>query len=426
VTVAVDDSEPQNQEAFVNNSTGKFYVGLPEALEAGARVKARQSVRRGEQEADSEFSTPVPVVPEVPSPVLEQPLFSGEGEVSGSASAGASVQVRVNNRERGAPGATDKTGTFKVKLAEPLRDGERVEVQQTVGQDKSPWSTAAQVRDQCPSNFPDCRDDFEASGYAGLSLDTFAAGELKRVLNQEDSGDVRERLVAGIDFGYRLWGTAREPARPWKPQLWVFGETVHGARSSDLDCPAENQSGGQSLLDVCDPFDVTLLSDRTILILRNSTSLEAFAGFRYEFLTLHPRGLSPANLYWKSQGGFLTVAQGASDVVDAHTYGALGAVATRGKFQDSYLEVGFGRTDLFANKSKDRWKLDGFVTWEAPFLSSYLKLYPFVQMTVDADFGGGSDSVQTYLGFEFDIDELFRSKREKEAEVVPTAGGTTE
>jgi hypothetical protein len=30
-------------------------------------------------------------------------------------------------------------------------------------------------------------------------------------------------------------------------------------------------------------------------------------------------------------------------------------------------------------------------------------------MTVDADFGGGSDSVQTYLGFDFDLGCVFAS-----------------
>lgn len=191
--------------------------------------------------------------------------------------------------------------------------------------------------------------------------------------------------------------------------MWVFGETLHGVRSADLDCE------GNKELAVCKPFldangniDASFGAGRTLFILRNATSLEGFAGFRYEFLGLMQKSNSPTNAYLKTQLGFLTVAQNAGDVVDVHQYAALGLVATKGKFQDSYMEVGFGRTDLFEAKSKDRWNLDAMITWELT-----KSIYPFVQITVDADFGSGSDSVQSFVGISFDIDRLFRRGNDK-------------
>ncbi len=53
--------------------------------------------------------------------------------------------------------------------------------------------------------------------------------------------------------------------------------------------------------------------------------------------------------------------------MDLHQYAALGAIVKKGKFMDSYLEVGFGRTDLFGFKSKDRWKVDGMLLGSGRF-----------------------------------------------------------
>jgi hypothetical protein len=260
-------------------------------------------------------------------------------------------------------------------------------------------SLQAQAQDDCKKS--DCRDTLAATFYAGVGIDTFAAGELNRYLNQEESGKKRERFVAGFDFGYRIFGSPSEKTLPWEPQIWVYGETVHGVRSADFDC-AENPN-----LEVCKPFDLTSAGTRTLFILRNASSLEGFAGLRYEFLELQGKSPFAANAYFKTQYGFLTVSRNAGDVVDLHQYAALGAIVKKGKFMDSYLEVGFGRTDLFGFKSKDRWKADGMFTWEIDNVPLLGSVYPFVQITVDADFGGGSDSVQSYIGLAFDIDKLF-------------------
>src|SRR5439155_24624019 len=102
----------------------------------------------------------------------------------------------------------------------------------------------------------DCRESFEASFYLGMSIDGFAAGEVRRYLNPGAADVLQERGLAGINFAYRLLGAqnntpasvdAGHPtpeeektmARTSKAgQLWVYGETTHGTRSMDLNCGA--------------------------------------------------------------------------------------------------------------------------------------------------------------------------------------------
>lgn len=398
--LTVDEKTPKSLVCWVNNETGGFVCKLQEPLKAGSKVRARQKLGTAEEEVRSEFSVPVAVVPEVPPPVIEQPLISGEKQLSGSASAGARVSVRVNNRAAGEK-AADPTGKFKVDLKDPLREGERVEVRQMVGGAESAWS-AAEVEDECPRTASDCRGIFEGTFYTALSIDTFAAGELRRYLNPEESNDSRQRFVAGINFGYRLVGDSYEKAGLRSPQLWVYGETVHGARSADLDCEETPDAG------VCDPFDPATAGERTLAILRNASSLEAFMGARWEFFTLQADSDSPANLYFKTQYGFLTAKGGGDDVADVHQYAALGLVGIKGRFEGSYLEIGYGRTDLFQANPKKRWKIDGLLSWKLPLKAISTWMQPFAQMTVDSDFGRGSDSIQTYLGLDFDLDQLFK------------------
>src|SRR5579859_3067503 len=267
----------------------------------------------------------------------------------------------------------------------------------------------------------DCRSNFEASAYAGLAIDTFAVGEVNKYLNPNDSNKVKLRGVGGFDFAYRLFGGPCSPddvragatkapncndkkdSSAFHSQLWVYGETVHGVRSADVDCKANPN------LSVCKIFqdNPAFTPDQTLYILRNATSLEAFAGLRFEFLTLNPTSKHPANLYLKSQAGFLTVA-GAGKLTQDHTSLALGAIATSGRFRESYLDFGYGRTKLFAKNSNSRWKIQAYLTWDAfpGIVGKYLR--PFAEMDVDTDLGPGADSVQSYYGVNFDVDCIFR------------------
>lgn len=246
----------------------------------------------------------------------------------------------------------------------------------------------------------DMRENFEASGYIGIGVDSFAAGEIKKVLNRGDSSGQKERFVGGFDFAYRLFGNPEgEGARKIKDQqLWLYGGTTHGVRSADVDCRVNS--------DVCkDVFDVTAIPQRFFYVLRNASSLEGFMGARWEFAQVNRLpAVSSARAYLKAQVGFLTVTNGTDDVYDIH-HVAAGLIATNGRFKNSYFELGFGRTDLFAENRRRRFKVDGFLSWKVGGLAL---LQPFAQIKVDTDLGRGSDSIQSYFGIDFDLDCLFR------------------
>jgi hypothetical protein len=138
-----------------------------------------------------------------------------------------------------------------------------------------------------------------------------------------------------------------------------------------------------------------------VYLLRNASSLEAHAGFRFEFLPLHPGGENPARLYFKAEAGFLSLAQSGGDIYDVHHIG-LGALSTGGKFAGSYFELGYGRNDVFRLNRYRRGIVDGMLTW-----GTSRKIRPFVQMVLDSDLGKGADSVQTFMGLSFDLGEIF-------------------
>ena len=204
---------------------------------------------------------------------------------------------------------------------------------------------------------------------------------------------------------------------PRNSQLWVYGETLHGVRSRDILCPEKDPQA------ICDDTLFAGLDDipeQAAFILKNATSFEGYMGIRWEFLGLNqtddnmPADTS-ANLYFKAQLGLMAVradakeqpaiaASGAgSDAIDNHLV-ALGLIATNGPWEGSYVEAGFGRTDLFLDHSKDRWKFDTLLS--VGILGSEWAS-GFAQLTIDSDFGPGSDSIQTYVGIDFDVSRLW-------------------
>jgi hypothetical protein len=257
----------------------------------------------------------------------------------------------------------------------------------------------------------DTREKFEANAYFGVSVDSFAAGELNRYINPDQAGKVRERAIGGVSFAFRLLGdpkTEGEPQdklpSPWikRTKLFVFGETLHGARSAGVDCTADQPATETSSAGYCVQFDPSK-PNRTLALIRNSTSLEAFTGLRWEL-----KQMTQSALYVKGQVGFLTVAGVGGDVVDFHHL-ALGIISTAGNFKGSYLEAGIGKTDLFPTHRSPRLKIDGYLQF--PLLGKWADAHGisgFAQMTVDSNWSrGGADSIQSYFGINFDLKGLF-------------------
>ncbi len=278
----------------------------------------------------------------------------------------------------------------------------------------NPPQTETNKKD-CEETEADCRDDFEASAYVGAAIDTFASEQTRRYLNPADTAaGTKERAVVGFDFAYRLLDKPFGESTKWPNQLWVYGETVHGSRSSDIDC--KEHAAFPTCKAAIDAALPGRAADEFLFVFRNASSLEGFMGFRWEFLSLNPGSDDRANLYLKAQAGFLTASGVPDSAVAVHHIG-LGAIATRGFFQDSYLEIGHGRTDLFADRSRRRWKIDGFLTWPLCKIFSSLKgVNVFSQITVDTDLGPGSDSIQSYIGLDFDLRRMFRGPKKSEAD----------
>ena len=237
--------------------------------------------------------------------------------------------------------------------------------------------------------------DFEVSVFTGFSIDSFAAQELRRYLNKEASGGVSEQLITGLDFAYRLVGD-KDATR----QIWLYGETVHGARSGDVDCTdLDNRE-----TDLCKVarFE-SPTPDAQFAIFRKATTLEGFMGVRAELFPLRKASTAPSTFYVKGQLGFLTTANNGGDIIDLH-HAAVGIILTGGLFESSYFEFGYGRNDLF---QQNRWrpKIDGFLSL-APKVDS--KARPFVQIVIDPDFGSAPDSIQIFTGLDLNILELFK------------------
>lgn len=340
----------------------------------------------------------------------------------------------IQTSQEGSAAPSQGAATSQDSSSDSAKSKKKNSGDQKTGKDGSTGQGPA-TKDVCTDsdNQPvDCRDNFEADAYVGVAIDTFAAGELNKYFNPDDANKIKVRGVGGIDFAYRMYngpcsdsdkrpgsdadkdGGSEKKSKASKlceatdlshPQLWVYGETVHGARSADVDCKANPN------LSVCSLFlnNPTFSPDQTLYLLRNATSLEAYAGARAEFYTLARNSKSPANLYLKTEAGFLTVA-GAGKLTPNHTAVALGLITTSGRFHESFLDVGYGRTKLFARNSNSRWKIHGYMTWNAftDSLGRYVR--PYTEMTVDTDLGPGSDSVQSYFGINFDLDCIFNPK----------------
>jgi hypothetical protein len=226
----------------------------------------------------------------------------------------------------------------------------------------------------------------------GSSIDSFAAADLKKYINPNESGEFREQLVAGFDFDYKL-------TRGTGPEVWLYGETIHGARSGEVDCSKD----ANTTKDACKIARLEVGSAQAPLaIFRKATTLEGFVGLRADLFELGD-DKAPSSFYVKGQLGFLSVAGKGGDIVDVHHVG-LGIMLNKGPFTDSYFEIGYGRNDLF-EKKHGRKKVDAFLTFGR---STSPKAKPFFQMCIDSDFGDGPDNIQTFFGLDVNVLEIFK------------------
>jgi hypothetical protein len=285
--------------------------------------------------------------------------------------------------------------------------------------------------------FVDCRESFEASYYVGVGIDNFAGDNTLNYFKEDVDklGTNSTRLVTGLDFAYRLFGQRRrlrfkqgnqsgtfinpetdkpEAYRaPQFAQLWIYGETIHGVRTKEVDC----SDGNFKQLSVCQK-DGSIGSGDLVGIAKSASTLESYLGLRYEFAPLSHLLQSDetdrARVYAKIQYGAISVAGTGKSTKESFI--GVGATTVSGVLEGSYLDIGTGRTDLFRKAAGRRIKLDAFISiypTAIPFLDIPMlrrldeRVRPFAQLTVDA--GRSSDSYQSYFGFDF----IFAQGRKK-------------
>ena len=315
--------------------------------------------------------------------------------INGACISGATVQTTIKTGQAGADirlaDVTCVAGRFAVDVkAVPLLDAYQVVTLQIVnGAASAPLVVEVEKSD---GPYGDERFDFESNAYIGLAIDTFGAQELNKYLNPEANGQLHERSVFGVDFAYRL-------LKKGSRQIWVYGETLHGVRSEDIDCAKvpELPSCKKELSEF--GADVAKAS---LFLLRNATSLEAYVGLRVEVAQINVPGLHPAAIYFNLQPGFLQVAGSDGDAKAAH-HVAIGAQAVGGSMQGSYLEFGYGKSDLFVLNRDRRFIFDGMLVRK--LADSGFSL--FAQLYADVDMKDGSDSIQSYFGLNYDVSKLF-------------------
>jgi len=268
---------------------------------------------------------------------------------------------------------------------------------------------AANAAAQAPKD--DERTPFTVSGYFGMAIDNFAPNAVGGYTDVEPGGR-KAQFAGGADFEFRVAGTSKS-----KRQLWLFGETVHGVRSADVDCKAEDKPPVCGQLAAVDPRAALQF------VIDHATSLEAFAGARYEFMTLQAGEDTPAKLYLVARLGVQMLSGDATvktlnlqvnRAYEAFHFGT-GLLMPKGLFEGSYIEVGWGRTDLFSHDALSPWrrvKVDAYLS--IPLTrDKENKRIPHAFMQLYSDFDPThrtSDSIQTFYGLEFDLVGMFAKK----------------
>ena len=280
-------------------------------------------------------------------------------------------------------------------LGEPLRQGFRVRTRLNgvAGTEVVVPAGGGEPQGQCVA--PATVDEelvFDASVFLGSVIDNFAPDKVANYVNPEAGSAQKAQWIAGFDFNYRVYGGSNDRVR-W----WIRGETMHGVRTADIDCKPKDDPN--EIPPVC--RNNASVQDRVRFILENASSVEAFVTPRVEFLKLQKDSDSPAWLYANASIGFLALKDASKVFRTMHV--GLGLLADEGNFEGSYVEAGWGKTELFSPRW-NRLKVDGLLSFSLerlPLVRDNGRL--FVEMTVDNDLHDGPDSIRTFFGIDIDL-----------------------
>ena len=255
----------------------------------------------------------------------------------------------------------------------------------------------------------DGREPFEASMYTGWAVDNFAPNS---IANYPSGSTVTNKTqwVGGIDFDFRLDRGDRDF------QVWLAGETLHGVRTADVDCGNPDNKTLCTGLGALDPKNA---GSNFNFIVKHASSLEAYVSPRVELYTLHRGSASAAKVYAGARFGVLGLAEGLK-LFNAHHVGG-GLLMVGGPFEGSSIEVGIGRSELFAAPDRGRrWnrlKIDSLLSWDLvpgwrdkvnPFMKAAGSTGMFIELYVDDNPGGhDAKSIQTFFGINVDVRNMF-------------------
>jgi hypothetical protein len=261
------------------------------------------------------------------------------------------------------------------------------------------------------TNKYDDRQTFEANAFYGRVFDNFAPADALGVnYVKPPAGDIDSRWTAGFQATYRLLG-APDDVR----QLWLSTETLHGARSADIDCTANPAAFS------CPGVKGTQNPEqRIVTTLEHASTMEAHIEARLELFRLQGSTDTPVKVFVSTRYGFVAMAN-APKVFSSDAYVGGGITTPKGSFRGSFAEVAWGRSRQFQSvPDANRLKIYGMLVFDLmPGLvgqaqnvvsqaGSAMRL--FAEIVVDRNPNGTApDAVQTYVGIAFDVRRLVGS-----------------
>jgi hypothetical protein len=303
-----------------------------------------------------------------------------------------------------------KNTPFTVDLAEPVRERDNVTAVAAAARfdaEVNGLPPGVEPVESCGNATAkdDERSVFEASGFLGSVFDNFApnvAGGYKDPLATAEATVVKSRWTAGVAAQYRLFG---HPGDTY--QLWLVSYTLHGVRTSDVDCSVQTPPP------VCSKTATT--SDKFLYVVEHASTLEAHIDARFEFATLQKDSELPIKVFAAARFGFLDLSE-APQVYNSNALG-VGILAPKGVFRNSLAQVAWGLSEQFgSDPSWNRLKINGLLAFDLmPSLKDRLEFWKrlggstrfFVEISVDRNLHQGPDAVQTYVGLLFDLRQAF-------------------
>lgn len=238
-----------------------------------------------------------------------------------------------------------------------------------------------------------------ATGFAETTSDSLDIavylGQSNDRINRASSGAGNGTgMASGFSAGFRL----EVPIKVWSGRDASSFGALHAYGAMILSRRAYEDSSEAGL----DP------TSSATALLRTADAGEFYIGLRPVFFYGGDASERPGQAaYLRLELGGIAASEGNGDLIDMSFYGA-GWERTTGRWQNSYLECGGGRSDVFARDSRGR-RFKGRMGIEyslSPVGDDRSLSSIFVQARVDTDFKSGPDGVRLLYGLRLDAQNV--------------------